>query len=202
MIFDFFPMHIDDALDSKALPRIDKTELNYRPRPLSDAQERRLVLIILLVAFPVVASLGIVLHCLCITIPLAPHMVAAGAVILFARVGLRQITGALQKTDLHIAALYAAACLSCMAWELIWRFTEYASPIGLIAAWITCGLIARQAAAWILVGPTVDSETMERWRVNLPQLPPHGLSFDCPELLTYTVSPVLLFVELSRCAGQ
>ncbi|MCC7333539.1 MAG: type IV secretion system DNA-binding domain-containing protein [Pirellulaceae bacterium] len=194
MIFDFFPMHIDDALDSKALPAIDKTELNYRPRPLSDAQERRLVLIILLVAFPVVASLGIVLHCLCITIPLAPHMVAAGAVILFARVGLRRITGALQKTDLHFAALYAAACLSCMVWELVWRFAEYAGPIGLIAAWLTCGLIARQAAAWLLVAPTVDRETMKRWRVNLPQLIPHGLSFDCPELLTYTVSPILLLV--------
>ncbi len=77
----------------------------------------------------------------------------------------------------------------------------------LIVSWVVSSLIARQVAAWILVAPTVDHERMKRWRVNLPQVIPHGLSLDCPELLTYTVSPLLLlsvvvFVTLAADPGR
>lgn len=194
-MLQFYPMHIDDALDTEALPPTDGTELNYRPRPLSPGQELRLTLIILLTTLPLSACLGIGLHCMCVGFPLFVHMTAASGVILFGWIGWRKLVGALQEPEMHVAAIYLATCFSSLAWEWIGRFAAYASLLGLLVAWLTCSLIARQAAAWILVAPTVDRETMKRWRVNIPQIVPHGLSLDCPELLTYTVSPLLLFLS-------
>ena len=36
---------------------------------------------------------------------------------------------------------------------------------------------------------------MERWRVNLPRLVQVKLSLDCPELLSYAVSPVIIAIS-------
>ncbi len=195
-MFQFYPMHIDDSLDTGAIPPTDRTELNYRPQPLNAAQELRIALIILLVAVPVLAALGICLHFLCAHIPLFPHMVVAVGVVLFAWIGWRKLTGALQAAEIQIATIYVAACLSSLLWAGMGR-VEAISPslLALLAAWLTSALIARQAAAWLVVAPTVDRETMKRWRVNIPQLIPHGFSLDCPELLTYTISPLLLFLS-------
>lgn len=167
--------------------------MNYRPRPLVHGQELRLTLLVLLVTLPPIASIGIGLQFLCTIIPSVVHIVAALGIVLFGWMGWRRLTGALQKHDVYLGVVYIAACIGSLTWDWLHPFGTQSSLIGLLTAWIACSLMARQVAAWILVAPTVDHERMKRWRCNLPELIPHGLSLDCPELLTYTASPILLF---------
>ena len=201
-MFQIFPSQADDLLDVAALPPTDRTELNYRTRPLTAGQELRLTVLVLLVTLPLMTCLGIALHFACAIIPGLRHAVVAAGVILAGWIGARKLTGALQKHDLYWGLTYAAAGGTCLAWHWSSHFASKALHFGLVVAWMTSSLIARQVAAWILAAPTVDHERMKRWRVNLPQLIPHGLSLDCPELLTYTLSPLLLLVSwyLSLCS--
>ena len=191
-MFQVFPNQADDLMDRAALPPTDHTELNYRTRPLSAYQERRLTLLVLLVPLPLLTILGVTLHFTCAGLPVVRHAVLSVGVILAGWIVWRKLTGALQKHELCLGLVYAAASLAALAWH----GTSSAGPdsvrFGLLICWVASSLIARQVAAWILAGPTVDHERMQRWRVNLPQLIPHGLSPDCPELLTYAVSPLLL----------
>ena len=41
-MIQLFPNRADDASNATSMPPTDKTELNYRPRPLSHDEERRL----------------------------------------------------------------------------------------------------------------------------------------------------------------
>ena len=194
-MFQIFPNQADDLLDVAALPPTDKTELNYRTRPLSTGQELRLTLLVLLVTLPLLTCLGVTLHFVCSVIPGLRHAVVSVGVLLAGWIGWRKLTGALQKHDLYLGLTCGAAIASCLAWHWSSHYEAGALRFGLIISWVVSSLIARQVAAWILVAPTVDDERMKRWRVNLPQVIPHGLSLDCPELLTYTVSPLLLLVS-------
>jgi hypothetical protein len=194
-MFEIFPSRADDLLDVAALPRIDKTELNYRTRPLSAGQELRLALLLLLATLPLLTCLGVALHFACVIIPGLRHAVVSAAVILAGWIGWRKLTGALLKHDLCWGLVFGAACASCLAWHWLSHFGVGSMRSGLVVCWVMSSLIARQVTAWLLAAPTVDHERMKRWRVNLPQVIPHGLSLDCPELLTYTVSPLLLLVS-------
>ena len=194
-MFQIFPNQADDLLDVAALPPTDKTELNYRTRPLSAGQELRLTLLVLFATLPVLTCLGVTLHFVCAVIPGLRHAVVSVSVILAGWIGWRKLTGALQKHDLYLGLACAATIASCLAWHLVSHYEAGSLRFALIVSWVVSSLIARQVAAWILVAPTVDDERMKRWRVNLPQVIPHGLSLDCPELLTYTVSPLLLLVS-------
>lgn len=194
-MFQIFPSQADDLLDVAALPPTDKTELNYRTRPLSDGQELRLTLLLLLTVLPTLTILGITLHFLCWLVPLIRHATFSVGVLLAGWIIVRKLTGALQKHELYWGCIYLAACGSSLLWYFSLGDDLSSFRIGLLVAWIASSLIARQVAAWILAAPTVDHETTKRWKVNIPRLIPHGLSLDCPELLTYTVSPLLLTVS-------
>ena len=61
-MFQLFPSQADDLLDAASLPPTDKTELNYRTRPLSAEQELRLTLLVLVATLPVLTMLGASLH--------------------------------------------------------------------------------------------------------------------------------------------
>ncbi len=70
-MFQIFPNQADDLLDVAALPPTDKTELNYRTRPLSAGQELRLTLLVLLATLPILTCLGVTLHFACCSYSLA-----------------------------------------------------------------------------------------------------------------------------------
>lgn len=194
-MFLLFPGGADDLLDAQALPPTGNTELNYRPRPLSPEQELRLTLLLLFTTLPVLAVLGVTLHFICGLIPVLRHAVVAVGIILLGWIVGRKLSGALQKHDVYAGLVFASMCFSGLAWHAASEAGAWSLRCGLVVCWLASSLIARQAAAWILVAPTVDHERMKRWRFNLPQVLPHGLSLDCPELLTYTVSPLLVLVS-------
>ncbi|MEM7312376.1 MAG: hypothetical protein AAF497_04415, partial [Planctomycetota bacterium] len=51
-MFHIFPERYDEILDVTALPDTDRTEMNYRTKPLTDSQELRLVILMLLLTVP------------------------------------------------------------------------------------------------------------------------------------------------------
>ena len=117
----------------------------------------------------------------------------AVATLLFGWITVREWAGAVMRPALIGGALFAIAGVGGNAWALLRQIDDGTVRwLALIMTWVACCLIAQQAAAWILAGPTVDRERMDRWRVNLPQIIPRGLSLDCPELLTYSVGLVLI----------
>ena len=73
----FFPATADDLLDASNLPNTDRTELNYRTRPLNPEQEQRLTWLVLTAPAPILASLStmadwfLALHPLCDNLMLA-----------------------------------------------------------------------------------------------------------------------------------
>ena len=151
----------------------------------------------LLVPLPVLMLLGVTLHFTCTSFPVLRHAVTSVGILLAGWIAWRKMTGALQKHEVCLGLVYGAACLAALAWHGASSAGPDCMRFGLIVSWVASSLIARQVAAWVLAGPTVDRERMQRWRVNVPQLIPHGLSLDCPELLTYTLSPLLLLASWS-----
>ena len=190
-MLQLFPKQADDLLDVEALPPTDKTELNYRTRPLTDEQEMRLTLLLLLVTSPVALLLGVSTYLLTLH-PWIDDLVFAAGPVLVVWFLLRRLAGALVRWELIAGLVFCVCSTTGVIWDWFQRGAPATRVLAVGLAWVTCSLIARQMAAWILVAPTVDHETMKRWRVNLPRLVPHGLSLDCPELLTYSVSPALL----------
>ncbi len=93
-MFQIFPSQADDLLDVAALPPTDRTELNYRTRPLTAGQELRLTILLLLMTLPLMTCLGIALHFACAIIPALRHAVVAAGVILAGWIGARKLTGA------------------------------------------------------------------------------------------------------------
>ena len=58
-MLQLFPQQADDLLDVDALPPTDRTELNYRTRPLTPGQERRLALLLLFGTVPIIVVLSV-----------------------------------------------------------------------------------------------------------------------------------------------
>ncbi|MCA9041360.1 MAG: type IV secretion system DNA-binding domain-containing protein [Planctomycetaceae bacterium] len=193
-MFSIFPAQSDDLLNREALPPTDQTELNYRTRPLTGNQELRIVLLLFLGILPVLTILGVSLHFFCWLIPFVRHACVAGGCLFVGFLFSMGLTGALQKTDRFYALLLVTILGSSLIWHWCAGENLHSLRVALVVTWITSSLIARQVAAWYLASPSVNLENSQRWRVNLPRLIPHGLSLDCPELLTYTLSPLLLIV--------
>ncbi len=195
MMFTLFPEKADELLDVAALPRTDKTELNYRTRPLTGGQELRLTLIVICGVLPVMLMLSSATHIICTALPFLCDAYISLCMTYGLCLCVRRLTGALQRFELLVGYGLLAAGLGGLAWELASQLQQWTFEIAVTAAWVTSILIAKQAAAWILVGPAVDHETMKRWQVNLPGFIPRGLSLDCPELLTYMLGLVLVLLS-------
>ena len=191
-----FPEQADDLLDIEALPPTDKTELNYRTRPLTAEQERRLTLLVLLGTAPVGLILGVSMSVLTTASSWIDEFVFAAGPVLITWLFIRRMMGAIVRWEILATLLFFLCSMGGLLWQWAVRGEHWTWGLVIVATWTGCALIARQVAAWILVGPTVDHERMERWKVNLPSVVPDNLSLDCPELLTYAVSPILL-----GCAG-
>lgn len=185
-----FPPPYDDPLDVAALPETDETELNYRTRPLSPEQELRVALLVVFVPLPVLVSLAALLNAL-ISLHFFFEKLALAIIILLAAVVImRQAMGLRIRLELLLLLPLAAAFIGGRLWD--WIDAANWSRLAILCGWLACCLIARQVAAWILVGPRVNHDTLERWRVNLPGICSPQLSLDCPELLAYSLSPLLL----------
>ena len=113
----------------------------------------------------------------------------------------RRVTGAFVRWEMILGFLVALAYWGELIFRWTVHFQDKAWYAALVVCWVLCSLITRQAAAWILVGPTVDHVTMKAWKKCLPRLYPHRLSFRCPELLSYFASPVLLALAV-YCSTQ
>jgi len=194
-MFTLFPEQADDLLDVAALPSTEKTELNYRTRPLSLGQERRLTFLILFGILPVMLTLSSVTHRFCSVLPIFCDAYISACITYGGWLLIRRLTGALQRRDALIGYGLLAGGLGGVAWELISQLRAWSLEIAIVVTWITCCLMAKQCAAWILVGPTVDHETMKRWRFNLPEFLQRGFSLDCPELITFAVSLALIGIS-------
>ena len=188
----FFPEQADDLLDVDALPPTDKTELNYRTRPLTGEQELRLTLLVLLGTAPIALLMAVPTFILTTASAWIDDLVFAAGPVLVIWLCIRRMTGAIVRWEILVALVFFLCSMGGLLWQWAIRAEVWTWWFTVVVTWISCSMIARQVAAWILVAPTVDHERMERWKVNLPRLVPHGLSLDCPELLTYSVSPLLL----------
>ena len=186
-MFTLFPERADDLLDVAALPPTENTELNYRTRPLTSGQEWRLTCLLFFGLLPALLTLSVTTHFLCSAIPRLGDILISIGMTYGGWLCIRRLTGAMQRPELLVGYGLMAGSMGGIIWELARHVHLWSFEIGLTAAWFTSCMIARQAAAWILVGPTVDHETMKRWHVNLPSVVPRGLSLDCPELLTFAV---------------
>lgn len=191
-----FPEHRDDLVDGANLPPTDNMELCYRPRPLTPEQEARVTLLVALVAplvlLPLSAGVGWGLQ----ISPLVATATRAFQWTLAATIVLKGLTGApslwASATGVAFAAVFAAAAPSQVA-------TVYPGAVrtaAMIGVWLLAALVARQVAAWLVVDPKVDKETIRRWSANVPRIAPHGLSHECPEHLTYAASPLLVMVAM------
>lgn len=191
-MLQLFPEQADDLLDVDALPPTDRTELNYRTRPLTPEQELRLTALLMLGTVPVVVLLSVPTYWLTSLHPWIDDMVFVAGPVLIVWLCFRRLAGALVRWEVIFGFLFFICSTGGLLWDWAQRAQPWAWPFGLGVAWVTSSLIARQMAAWILAAPSVDHETTKRWKVNLPRIVPHGLSLDCPELLTYYVSPLLV----------
>ena len=187
-----FPEQFDDLLDVDALPPTDKTELNYRTRALSPSQETRLTLLLLLGTTPLTLLLSVPTYALTSSNPWIDEFVFAIGPALTVWLLIRKLTGAIVRWELIGAAIFFVCTMGGLSWGWSIRLHDWTWLFTMSLGWIACSLITRQVAAWILVAPTVGYDRMKRWQVNVPQLIPHGLSLDCPELLTYSLSPFLV----------
>ncbi len=185
-----FPPPHEDPLDVASLPETDETELNYRTRPLAPDKELRLALLVLLVPVPLLISLAAVLNGFIALHFFFEKLILAISLLLAGLIVIRHGVGARVRREMLVFLLLTAAFICGRVW--VWLDAASACRLGLILAWLISCLIAHQVAAWILVGPKVNRDTMERWRVNLPGFCGPQLSLDCPELLTYSFSPLLL----------
>lgn len=187
-----FPEQADDLLDVGALPPTDKTELNYRTRPLSAVQEQRLTWLILLFPLPIVLTLSVLFTSAESVFPFLERLIYCGGILLIVWLPIRSLIGLTMRRDLIAGFLFSVGATGAEIWRWMDHADVWGWRLGLIVAWVACCLIARQAAAWILVGPTVDCETMALWEVNLPHVFCRGLSLNCPELLMYTLGLALV----------
>jgi hypothetical protein len=185
-----FPPPYEDPLDVAVLPLNDETELNYRTRPLSPEQELRLALLVLFGPLPVLMSMATLLNALIGIHFFFEKLVLAIIILLSAVVIVRHAIGVRIRLELLLLLPLAAAFICARFW--VWIDETNWSRIAVFGGWLTSCLIARQMAAWIVVGPKVDHDTMERWRVNLPGFCSPQFSLDCPELLAFSLSPLLL----------
>ena len=191
-MFRFFPDQIDDLLDAENLPPTDRNELNYRTRPLTVEQEQRLTLVLLFGLLPIVVILSATFSAAKSIFGWFDFVLLGVGSVFIVWFAFRRLTGAIARRDLIAAALFSVGCTGAAIWNWMELADVWGWRVGLLAAWIASCLIARQAAAWILVGPTVDHERMERWKMGLPCIIPRGLLLDCPESLTFYIGPALV----------
>jgi len=187
-----FPTLEADPLDAESLPPTGGTELNYRTRPLSPQLERRLTLIALLAPAPILISLAAGFAWFFSWHILVENVALGACVVLAVRLVVKNAVGARIRRDLTATWVVAGGTGLALVWRLTERVESYLPLAAVILAWFTSVLMARQVAAWFLASPRVDSDTAARWRVNLPGFWPRGLSFDCPELLTFYLSPLFI----------
>ena len=191
-MFTLFPEQADELLDVEAFPPTDKTELNYRTQPLTNGQELRLTLIVMLGVLPVMLILAALTHRFCSVMPIFCDAYIAACITYGGWLLIRRLTGALLRRDVLIGYLMLAGGFGGIGWEAAGQFQSWSFEIAIVVAWFTSCLMAKQCAAWILVGPTVNHETMKRWQLNMPEIPTRGFSLDCPELLTFNAGLVLV----------
>ena len=82
MTIQLFPDLADDLLDADSLPPTDRTELNYRTRPLSPGKELRLTLLILLAPVPMLISISAIVGSLVWLHPIFEHVVFSATVLM------------------------------------------------------------------------------------------------------------------------
>jgi hypothetical protein len=106
-----FPALKDDLLDVASLPSTDKTELNYRTRPLSEQHEQRLTLLVLFAPVPIVISLSAVANWLVWLHPLFENLLLAAAVFLLLGLATCRLAGISTRRVVTAGILIGSAML-------------------------------------------------------------------------------------------
>jgi hypothetical protein len=150
-MFTLFPERSDDLLDTAALPPTENTELNYRTRHLTSGQEWRLIGLLLFGSLPAMLTLSFVIHFLCSAIPRLGDVLISLSMTYGGWLCIRRLTGALQRCELLVGYGLLAGSMGGIAWELARQLQMWSFEMALATAWFTSCMIARQAAAWIVV---------------------------------------------------
>ena len=112
-----FPDQSDDLLDVDALPPTDKTELNYRTRPLTAQQELRLTLLVLLGAAPIALLVSVPTSVLTTASTWIDDMVFAAGPVLMLWLFIRRLMGAIVRWEILGALLFLLCSLGGLLWE-------------------------------------------------------------------------------------
>lgn len=190
----FFPKQADDLLNGEALPATDRTELNYRTRPLAASQEWRFVVILTTLLVPLAVGVSLLMGTVRLMSTRLDHLLYVVDVVVVGWLIFRRTTRAFYWREVIAAGTFIVASVGSQLWKLTSLVGDWSLPVALGVMVAVASLVTHQVAAWILVGPTVDRVRMVRWRANLPPPLECHITRECPQLLTYSASPVLVTV--------
>ena len=172
MKIQLFPALADDLLDADSLPRTDKTQLNYRTRPLSPGKELRITLLILLAPVPTLISLSAVVGSLVWLHRIFEHVVFSATVLMSIWLALRALAGASVRYAVAASTVFASAYIGCKIWDWISQAPTWSCRAAVLLAWLTSSLVARQVAAELYASPSAAAPRAPPGRKPPPLLDP------------------------------
>lgn len=188
-----------DTLDAASLPPTDNTELNYRTKPLSAAEERQQTFKLLLSMALVIAPIGLVVswfwNLKWFVLPLLITLA-----LMFLGRAFFQYTRERRQPWLEIGAavVVVGSILLAMLFNTIpSQRAGYGLVFPLTLA-LTFGfgwLAAKQAAYWMANHPKVEWATARKWESFFPQFGNLTVLADCPDARSLLFAPLLLVLS-------
>jgi hypothetical protein len=185
-----------DTLDVASLPPTDNTELNYRTKPLSAAEERQQTFKLLLSMALVIAPIGLVVSWFWnfkwLVLPLLITFV-----FMFLGRAFFQYTRERRQPWLEIgaAAIIVVSIMLAFVFDAIPSHRAgYGVVFPLTVAW-TFGfawLAGKQVAHWMANHPKVEWATARKWESFYPHLRSISTPADCSDVRSFHVAPLLL----------
>lgn len=191
-MLSFFAEQYDDLLDETSLPPTENTEMNYRTRPLTTSQERRLTTLFLMLPVPITLTISGVFRVATEMSPWLDDFSFSVGIVALVWFSFRLLTRSFVRWEAIAGALYCVGVNGATLWK--WQALGHncTACAALLLTWLVSRIIVRQMAAWICVDPAVDSSTLRTWRQSIPG---HGflqVTKECRELVTFSMSPLLV----------
>ena len=185
-----------DTLDVASLPPTDNTELNYRTKPLSAAEERQQVFKLLLSMALVIAPVGLVVSWFWNFKWLVLPVLITLCVVFLGR-AFFVYTRERRQPWLEVGAAAIIVVSILLAWlfgTLPSHRVGYGLVFPLTLAW-TFGfawIAAKQAAFWMANHPRVQWEISRKWESFFPHFGGFSAPGECPDVRSVHFAPILL----------
>ncbi len=185
-----------DTLDVASLPPTDNTELNYRTKPLSAAEERQQTFKLLLSMAVVIAPVGLAVSWFWNFKWLVLPVLITLALLFLGR-AFFQYTRERRQPWLEIGAaavVVVSILLASLFGSLPSQRVGYALVFPLTIAWaLGFGWVAaKQAAYWIANHPKVEWAVARKWESFFPQFGSFTVPSECPDVRSLLFGPILL----------